>query len=120
MESKNEKEKTSFSYENLWKFIIRPPRDEYNENMLGTKFFKYNGKKYHRKDYEVKSSEGYKLKCSFIEPLQEYRPSEIMPVVLYLHGNSSSRVEGYNMAPHLLKRNINLFLFDFAGCGKSE
>lgn len=43
-----------------------------------------------------------------------------MPVVLYLHGNSSSRLEGIKIASELLKRNINLMVFDFAGCGLSE
>lgn len=43
-----------------------------------------------------------------------------MPVVLYLHGNSSSRLEGLKIAPELLKRDINLMVFDFAGCGLSE
>ena len=43
-----------------------------------------------------------------------------MPVVVYLHGNSSSRVEGLKGLPELLKRGINLFVFDFAGCGQSE
>jgi pimeloyl-ACP methyl ester carboxylesterase len=43
-----------------------------------------------------------------------------MPVVIYLHGNSSSRLEGLKIAPELLKRDINLFLLDFAGCGLSE
>ena len=31
-----------FSYETLWKFIIRPPRDEYTESMLGKQSFLYN------------------------------------------------------------------------------
>ena len=108
------------SYESLWKFIIRPPRDDYTESMLGRNYFKYKGKKYHRKDYEIMSTQGYMMKCSFIEPVKEYRPSIEMPVVLYLHGNSSSRIEGLNMAGELLKRNINLFVIDFAGCGMSE
>lgn len=43
-----------------------------------------------------------------------------MPVVIYLHGNSSSRLEGLKAAPELLKRDINLFVIDFAGCGLSE
>lgn len=43
-----------------------------------------------------------------------------MPVVVYLHGNSSSRLEGLKIAPELLKRDINIFVFDFAGCGLSE
>jgi len=43
-----------------------------------------------------------------------------MPVLIYLHGNSSSRLEGLKNATELFKRNINLFVFDFAGCGRSE
>jgi dipeptidyl aminopeptidase/acylaminoacyl peptidase len=43
-----------------------------------------------------------------------------MPVVVYLHGNSSSRIEGLKCLPELLKRGINLFVLDFAGCGMSE
>ena len=110
----------SFSYETLWKFIIRPPRDEYNEKMLGDTKFKYRNMKYERKDYSIISSQGYLLKCSFIEPMKENRPSIEMPVVLYLHGNSSSRIEGLQICGELLKRNINLFIVDFAGCGLSE
>ena len=109
-----------FSYETLWKFIIRPPRDEYTESMLGKKIFKYNSKHYERKDYDIMSTQGYILKCSFIEPTKAYRPSVKMPVVVYLHGNSSSRIEGLNMTKVLLKRDINLFVFDFAGSGLSE
>ena len=42
-----------------------------------------------------------------------------MPVVLYLHGNSSSRIEGLKILPELLKRNfetiiISGFEFEFA------
>ena len=115
-----EGENAKFSYESLWKYIIRPPRDEYTESMLGHKLFRFNKKKYQRKDYEIMSTQGYMLKCSFIEPLKDYRPSIEMPVVLYLHGNSSSRLEGLNMAEVLLSRDINLFVMDFAGCGLSE
>ena len=43
-----------------------------------------------------------------------------MPVVIYLHGNSSSRIEGFRNAPDLLKNGINVVMFDFAGCGLSE
>ena len=108
------------SYETLWKFIIRPPRDEYDEDLLGHSYFTYKHKYYKRKDYDLISSEGYIMKCSFIEPIDECRPSVEMPVVLYLHGNSSSRIEGLNNLEILLKHNINLFVIDFPGCGLSE
>ena len=113
-------EKVSYSYETLWKAIIRPPRDDYTEDLLGDEIFTFNQKTYIRKDYTLLSTEGNRLQCSFIEPEIESRPSIEMPVVIYLHGNSSSRLEGLRMASYLLRRNINLFIFDFAGCGLSE
>ena len=111
---------TKISYETLWKFIIRPPRDEYEEEYLGNFLFTYHHKHYQRKDFELISSEGYLMKCSFVEPIESSRPSIEMPVVLYLHGNSSSRIEGLNNLDVLLKNNINLFVIDFPGCGLSE
>ena len=115
-----QKEKVKYSYETLWKFIIRPPRDDYDEDNLGHPVFMFKGKTFLRKDYDLISSEGYIMKCSFFEPDEMYRPSQIMPVVLYLHGNSSSRLEGIGMLKELLKRDINLFVVDFPGCGLSE
>ena len=113
-------EKTKISYETLWKFIIRPPRDNYTEDLLGHSVFMFKGKTYIRKDYDLISSEGYIMKCSFFEPEELYRPRKIMPVVLYLHGNSSSRLEGIRIIKDLLKNDINLFVVDFPGCGLSE
>ena len=114
------KEDIKISYETLWKFIIRPPRDEYDEDLLIDTYFVYKNKQYQRKDYNLISSEGYIMKCSFVEPIDSYRPSIEMPVILYLHGNSSSRLEGLNNLKLLLNLDINLFVFDFPGCGLSE
>ena len=120
MESENEKIK--LSYETLWKFIIRPPRDNYDEglDLIGNPYFSFKGRKYIRKDYELISSEGYLMKCSFFEPIESDRPRKIMPVIIYLHGNSSSRLEGMKLIRDLLKNDINLFVVDFPGCGLSE
>ena len=114
------KEDVKISYETLWKFIIRPPRDEYEEDFLVDEYFIYKNKQYQRKDYDLISSEGYIMKCSFIEPIDAFRPAIEMPVILYLHGNSSSRLEGMNNLKLLLNLDINLFVFDFPGCGLSE
>jgi len=114
------KEKIKLSYDSLWKYIIRPPRYNYNKNTLGPPSFLYRGKIYQRKDYNLISSMGYIMKCSLIEPDISNRPKDSMPLVLYLHGNGSSRVEGIHMIEELLKRDINIFLFDFPGCGQSE
>ena len=115
-----EQEKPKISYEFLWKLIIRPNRDIYREEYLGKSSFYFKGKKYTRKDYDIISSEGYIMKCSFFEPDELFRPKKIMPVVLYLHGNSSSRIEGICQIEELLKHDINLFVVDLPGCGLSE
>ena len=75
---------------------------------------------YIRRDFDLISSQGYKMKCSFIEPEPYYRPSKEMPVVVYLHGNASSRLEGLRTLRILLPHNINLFIVDLPGCGLSE
>ena len=115
-----DKKDVKLSYETLWKFIIRPPRDNYEEDYLVDEFFIYKNKQYQRKDYDLLSSEGYIMKCSFIEPIDTDRPTIEMPAVLYLHGNSSSRMEGLLNLTLLLNLGINLFVFDFPGCGLSE
>ena len=97
-------QKTKISYETLWKLIIRPDKDNYKQSDLGNRIFSFKGKTYTRKDYNLISSEGYTMKCSFIELDYSERQKKIMPVILYLHGNSSSR----------------LFVIDFPGCGLSD
>jgi pimeloyl-ACP methyl ester carboxylesterase len=43
-----------------------------------------------------------------------------MPCIIYMHGNSSCRLEALELIPNLLQANITLFCFDFVGCGNSE
>ena len=55
-----------------------------------------------------------------MEPVSGERPSEQMPTVIYMHGNAGNLLEGLNYADYLLPRGINLFAFDFSGCGNSQ
>ena len=121
MEENEENEmKVKLSYETLWKFIIRPPKDKYPISYLGHPYFTYKDKNYIRKDFDLISTQGYKMKCSLIEPEPLSRPSKEMPLVVYLHGNASSRLEGLRTLTTLLPHNINLFIVDLPGCGHSE
>lgn len=43
-----------------------------------------------------------------------------MPCVIYMHGNSSCRLEGTECVAYLLPANMTLCCFDFPGCGLSE
>ena len=115
-----EEQSKKISYESLWKAIIRPPRDYYLEEDLGPTNFKHGGKTYIRKDFDLIDFRGLILKVSIIEPDSISRPCDIMPMVIYVHANSSSRVEGINIKNSLLKKNINICSFDFEGSGYSE
>ena len=108
------------SYDDLWKAIIRPNRDTYTPNELGPYKFELKEKCYKRTDFELINKRSQKLMCSFWEPFDEERTKPRLPCVIYLHGNSSSRVEAYPEVQYLLQRNITVFAFDFCGCGKSE
>ena len=103
-------QETKLSYEALWKAIIRPPRDLYLDVDLGDIEFSINNILYIRKDFEIVDFQGLMLKVSFIEPDAKYRPYDIMPCVIYVHANSSSRVEGINMKKYLLKNTKKISL----------
>ena len=108
------------SYENLWKAIIRPNRDQYSTKDLGPFKFELNSKYYKRTDIIIHNKRNMKLKCSFWEPFDEEREYEQLPCVIYLHGNSSSRLEALGIIKNLLPLNITVFAFDFSGSGKSD
>ena len=108
------------TYESLWKAIIRPPRDDYEEEDLGAPTFTIDKRHYNRKDFELLNFQGYLIKVSMVEPFPNERPYETMPCVIYLHANASSRIEGLHVRRFLLRRNINLCVFDFQGSGMSE
>ena len=114
------KPQVELKYDTLWKAIIRPPRETYDDETLGEPSFTYHKVNYVRHDYEILNTRGKILKCSFLESVLESRTNYIMPVVIYLHGNASCRMEGIKYSPELLKRGINIFVFDFEGCGQSE
>ena len=117
---KESNEKFSYSLDALWKSVIRPPREKYNLRDLGPKEFMSYGKNYTRRDYKIIGYSGNILQCSFYENEQSSIDSESLPVIIYCHGNSSSQVEVKCYLNKILEQNINVFAFDFSGCGKSE
>jgi hypothetical protein len=42
-----------------------------------------------------------------------------LPCVIYLHGPASSQLEGQFLIPNICPYGIAVYLFDFAGCGRS-
>ena len=107
-------------YDDLWKLVIRPERDEYTLDDLGKTRFTHHGKHFKRTDLTLKNDRNLKLECSFWEPVDSERKYPKLPCVVYLHGNASSRTEIFPELYYLLSSEITVFAFDFAGCGKSE
>ena len=105
-------------YKELVNAIIRPPRKAYTIEDLGPKnVILPGGLRVKREDIELTNSRNLKLKCSW------FRPRSMLgakPVVIYLHGNSSSRMEAVDQLENLISFGITLFCFDFSGCGLSE
>lgn len=111
--------KITDGYAELWKAIIRPPRDHYEYEDLGPQLFHLHGRTYTRKDTQLTNARGLTLECSHFEPFLSQRPQKELPCVIYMHGNCSSRCEALSTLPILLPLNITVFCFDFAGSGLS-
>lgn len=104
----------------LWNLVIRPPRATYDLSQLGPTEFIVGGVRGARRDVRLKTARGLWLQCSHFVPRQVSREPHKCPVIIYLHGNSSSRLEASNLVGTLISQHISLFCFDAAGCGLSE
>lgn len=118
--------------------LIRPPRLHYQLSDLGPRQYRLGYETFLRTDLELENYRGQKLLCSHVVPspkgqarnltweefeeMQELgSPQELRrPCVIFLHGNSSSRMEGFGIMRYLLDRGLSVFCFDFSGSGMSE
>lgn len=105
-------------YQELVNAIIRPPRADYKMEALGPPAFTFCGKRFTRTDFTLRTKRGFNLECSHWEPVE--RAVDRIPVVIYMHGNSSARVEVLPQLSYLLSLGVAVFSFDFAGSGKSD
>jgi pimeloyl-ACP methyl ester carboxylesterase len=85
---------------------------------LGPPAFTFCGKRFTRTDFTLQTKRGYNLECSHWEPVE--RATDRIPVIIYMHGNSSARVEVLPQLSYLLSLGLAVFAFDFAGSGKSD
>ena len=116
--------------------VIRPPRMIYEARALGPNplLVPEQGLVAVRTDFEVTNARGQRLQCSVWKALDPNVSSSSSstsgsgsgggwPCVIYLHGNSSSRVEA--VKTQVLKAALaggagGVAAFDFSGCGLSE
>lgn len=85
---------------------------------LGPPAFNFCGKRFTRTDFTLQTKRGFNLECSHWEPVE--RATDRIPVIIYMHGNSSARVEVIPQLSYLLSLGLAVFAFDFAGSGKSD
>jgi len=105
-------------YQELVNAIIRPPRAKYREEHLGPPAFFFLGKRFTRTDFTLQTTTGLNLQCSHWEPVE--RTAVRIPVVIYMHGNASARIEVLPQLTVLLALGVAVFAFDFGGSGKSD
>ena len=98
--------------------MYSPPRAKYREEHLGPPAFSFLGKRFTRTDFTLQTKRGLNLQCSHWEPVE--RTAVRIPVVIYMHGNASARVEVLPQLTVLLALGVAVFAFDFAGSGKSK
>lgn len=72
-----------------------------------------------REDFDLLNPNKEILKCSFYQ-IQDESILLPRPCIIYLHCNSGSRIEAKPILSYLLTIGINVFTFDFSGCGNSQ
>lgn len=106
-------------YNELVHLIIRPPRARYQIKDLGPHQFTFLGSHYHRSDFQVVNARNQTLECSFWR-VKGSDNSQKPPCVIYLHGNSSCRLECLSILRTCLSSGLSVVAFDGAGSGKSQ
>jgi len=98
--------------------IIRPPRSEYVDDTGKNKEFKLDNVDYVCKNFKIPNAKGEQLYCShFVKQCEDF---EQRPCLIYMHGNAGNKHEGASMVKQVLASGMDLFTFDFSGCGLSQ
>ena len=102
--------------------ICRPPRKEYVIEDLGPSRYLLHEQMCVRQDLELLTRRKMKIKCSHYLPVDSDSLKVVgkVPCVVYLHGNSGSRMDADDMVDTFLAEKISVFSIDFAGCGMSD
>ncbi|CAI5727806.1 unnamed protein product [Hyaloperonospora brassicae] len=117
-------------YTELVHLIIRPPRTSYAEADLGPTEFQFAGRAFVREDFPVVNDRRQTLVCSHWRPATPVAErgriksatggQPVVPCVVYLHGNSSCRLEALGVLRTCLAAGLTVAAFDTAGCGHSD
>ncbi|KDO23939.1 hypothetical protein SPRG_10085 [Saprolegnia parasitica CBS 223.65] len=108
-------------YESLVNLIIRPPRAQYDVDELGPVEFPLSGTRFRRTDFSISVSrqgQSMQMQCSHWAPVAPTLAA--LPCVIYLHGNSSCRLEALSVLRCVLASGATLVTLDCIGCGQSD
>lgn len=107
-------------YNELVHLIIRPPRARYDPAELGPARFEFAGREFARDDFVVRNDREQGLKCSLWHCASVSSTTDLLPCVVYLHGNSSCRLEALGVLRTCLAAGASVAAFDCSGCGLSD
>ncbi|KAF0698506.1 Aste57867_10873 [Aphanomyces stellatus] len=112
-------------YEQMVNLFIRPPRAQYEVSELGPTTFNFCGRNFERTDFEVPvlrkpSKVPLQIRCSHWHPSAADRPAAALPCLIYLHGNSSCRLEALSILRCVLTTGATVVAIDCIGCGLSD
>ncbi|EKX53507.1 hypothetical protein GUITHDRAFT_161065 [Guillardia theta CCMP2712] len=102
--------------------IYRPPRKEYKVADLGPNRYIVKGQMCTREDVDIVSRRNLVLRGSLYLPVvkETMKVTSPVPCVVYLHGNSGSRIDADDVVDSFLVEQMSVFTVDFGGCGLSD
>lgn len=108
------------NYQAVVHAIIRPPRSIYELHELGPTRFRFCTKSIERQDFEIPNPRQLMIRCSLWQPVSGDRMNDVLPCVIYLHGNSSSRLESLSALSLVLSLGATMLAVDLTGSGVSD
>ncbi|KAH0788363.1 Clan SC, family S9, unassigned serine peptidase [Histomonas meleagridis] len=96
--------------------VIRPPRAQYDESSIPHIAEVQGFGNVERISIAFPNSFGTLIYGSYYAAPEQYNPKTC---IIYLHGNASNQLEGRYLVSLFVPVGINVFCFDFSGCGCS-
>ena len=92
-------QRISAGYDSLWQLLIKPNRSEYSSQALGPPQQWFESKGYWKHDYQVISHKGFRMECTFFEPIKQDKSSGTLSST---KSSGSGSVENNNLGESVL------------------
>lgn len=107
-------------YDDLIDNIVRPERNLYSlDHDIGPEIlYTYNtAQSVTREDFMIPNNQNQNLSCSWWRP-NPVDDSKPLPAIVFLHGNSSCRIDALDLITPAIEGGFILVAFDFSGSGE--